>query len=398
MKNVFRAKQQNRFMPAGRSSRRVSPFSFKTKNIITMKIQILKPTQIVAITLLSVIALSCGHKQEKQNTTSENKITVEAATAKLIDYPVIHHFSGSLEADKQSNLSTRIMGQIQRIYVKPGQKVNQGDLLIQIRNQDILAKKAQVEASKTEAQSAYSSAEKDLKRFEALYAANSASDKEIDDMRTRYNMAKARLSAVEQMEKEVEETMRYASIRAPYSGVITTKFVQEGDMANPGMPLLGMESPSKWKVIARIPEADIAKVQLNDSVTIKLPAAEATLPGKIVEINPSTTNTGNQYSAKVLVNVPENSSAKLYSGMYSEVLFEYGTQKRILIPEEALVYRGQLIGLYALSQTGNALLRWVKTGKSFDDKIEILSGLSDGEQYIVSSDEKLFDGALVASK
>ena len=362
-----------------------------------MKTLVQKSKFIIAIALVSIIAISCGNKEKEHATASQEKVAAQTAVAQLADYPVVHSFSGKLEADKQSNLSTRIMGQIQRIYVKPGQKVNQGDLLIQIRNQDILAKKAQVEASKVEASTAYESAEKDLKRYEALYADNSASDKEMDDMRTRYDMAKARLAAVEQMENEVEENMRYASIRAPYSGVITTKFVQEGDMANPGMPLLSMESPSQWKVIARIPEADIAKVQLNDAVKVKFTAAGVELEGKIIEINPSTTNTGNQYSAKVLVTVPENCTAKLYSGMYAEVLFEYGTQKRILVSESALIHRGQLVGIYAVGQSGNALLRWVKTGKTFDDKIEIISGLSDGEQYVVKSDSKLFDGALIAN-
>lgn len=362
-----------------------------------MKTLVQKSKLIVALTLLSIIAISCGNKKQEHATNTQEKVAAQTAVAKIADYPVIHSFSGKLEAEKQSNLSTRIMGQIQRIYVNPGQQVKQGDLLIQIRNQDILAKKAQVEANKVEATTAYESAEKDLKRYEALYETNSASDKEMDDMRMRYDMSKARLAAVKQMEKEVEENMRYASIRAPYSGVITTKFVQEGDMANPGMPLLSMESPSQWKVIARIPEADIAKVQLNDAVKVKLNAANAELEGKIIEINPSTTNTGNQYSAKVLVTVPENCTAKLYSGMYAEVLFEYGTQKRIMVSKEALIHRGQLVGVYAVSQSGNALLRWVKTGKTFGDKVEILSGLRDGEQYVVSSDSKLFDGALIAN-
>ncbi|QIA08381.1 efflux RND transporter periplasmic adaptor subunit [Draconibacterium halophilum] len=356
-----------------------------------------KSKLIIALAFLSIIAISCGKKEKEHATASQEKVAAQTAIANLADYPVVHNFSGKLEADKQTNLSTRIMGQIQRIYVKPGQKVNRGDLLIQIRNQDILAKKAQVEANNVEATTAYESAEKDLKRYEALYATNSASDKEMDDMRTRYEMAKARLAAIEQMEKEVEENMRYASIRAPYSGVITTKFIQEGDMANPGMPLLSMESPSQWKVIARIPEADIAKVQMNDVVKVKFTAAEIEMEGKIIEINPSTTNTGNQYMAKVLVTVPENCTAKLYSGMYAEVLFEYGTQKRILVSEDALIHRGQLVGIYAVSQSGNALLRWVKTGKTFGDKVEIISGLTDGEQYVVSSDSKLFDGALIAS-
>ncbi|MCY1723161.1 efflux RND transporter periplasmic adaptor subunit [Prolixibacteraceae bacterium Z1-6] len=360
-----------------------------------MKSKVLK-TKIIAFALLATMAMSCGKTENKQINTDPAKIVANVAEAKLIDYPVVHSFSGKLEADKQSNLSTRIMGQISRIYVKPGQKVNKDQLLIQIRNQDILAKKAQVEASKVEATTAFESAEKDLKRFEALYASKSATDKEMDDIRTHYQMAKARLEAVEQMEREVEENIRYASIRAPYNGVITSKFVQEGDMANPGMPLLSMESSSQWKVIARIPEADIANINLNDKVKLQFKAAEAELDGQIIEINPSATNTGNQYEAKILVSVPEDCSAKLYSGMYATILFEYGTQKLILVPQKALIHHGQLVGIYAVSQSGKALLRWVKTGKTYGDNIEIISGLTDGEEYVLSSEGKLVDGVLIA--
>lgn len=358
----------------------------------------LQSKTIIALLALSIFSTSCGKKADNERTVNKEAVAVKISTATKEELPVVHSFSGKLEADKQSNLSTRIMGQISHIYVKPGQKVNKDQLLIQIRNQDILAKKAQVEASKIEASSAFESAEKDMKRYEALHKSNSASDKEMEDMNTRYKMAKAQLEAVEQMEKEVDENMRYASIRAPYSGVITSRFVEVGDLANPGMPLLSMESKSQWKVIARIPEADIAKVNLNDAVKVHFKAVKKDFAGQVIEINPSTTNTGNQYEAKILITIPEDCTAKLYSGMYADVFFEYGTQQLILVPESALVHRGQLIGLYALGQNGTALLRWVKTGKNFGEKIEILSGLSDGEKYVQSSESKLFNGAIVSSK
>ena len=83
--------------------------------------------------------------------------------------------------------------------------------------------------------------------------------------------------------------------------------------------------------------------------------------------------------------------------MYANIKFEYGTEKLILVPQESLVHRGQLVGLYAVSQSGNALLRWVKTGKTFDESIEILSGLNHGEQYVKSVDSKIYDGALLAT-
>lgn len=362
-----------------------------------MKLHFLKSKIFIAFALLGLIAVSCGEKESKHVSVPQVKVAVKVAVANLKEYPVVHSFSGKLEADKQSNLSTRIMGQISNIYVKPGQKVRKDQLLIQIRNQDILAKKAQIEASKVEITSAYESAEKDMKRYEALHKSNSASDKEMEDMNTRYKMAKARLDAVEQMEKEVDENMRYASIRAPYSGVITSRFVQEGDLARPGMPLLSIESPAQWKVIARIPEADIAKVNLNDALKVKFKAIGKEFDGQIIEINPSTTNTGNQYEAKILISLPKDCKARLYSGMYATVLFEHGVEKLILVPKKSLVHRGQLIGLYAISQSGNALLRWVKTGKIYGDNIEILSGLNDDEKYVESSESKLTDGALVLS-
>ncbi len=362
-----------------------------------MKRQLVQTKLITALLALSVLLASCGSKEEKNTPVITNKISATIATAQLKEYPVIHNFSGKLEADKQSNLSTRIMGQISNIYVKPGQKVSKGQLLIQIRNQDILAKKAQVEASKVEVTTAFESAKKDMKRYEALHASNSASDKEMEDMRTRYKMAEAQLDAIKQMEKEVEENMRYASIRAPYNGVITSRFVEVGDLANPGMPLLSIESPAQWKVIARIPEANIAQLKLSDEVKVLFKAAEKEFLGQIVEINPSTTNTGNQYEAKILISIPEGCTAKLYSGMYANVFFEHGTEKLMLVPQESLVHRGQLVGLYAVSQSGNALLRWVKTGNIRDKKIEILSGLNHGEKFVETANSKIFDGAVLAS-
>lgn len=364
-----------------------------------MKMESINKNLLIAVTAMGLFLASCGHKEQAVTKENTAKVSVKVSTANLEEFPMETSFSGKLEADKQSNLSTRIMGQITSIYVKPGQKVNKGDLLIQIRNQDILAKKAQVEASKAEATTAYESASKDLKRFEALHASNSASDKELDDMRTHFQMAKARLSAVEQMEREVDENIRYSALRAPYSGIVTGKFVNEGDMANPGMPLLSIESPALWKVYARIPEQEIASVKLNDPVKVRFTALpDIEVEGTVSEVNPSSTNTGSQFEAKILLNADAVKSVDLYSGMFATVLHEKGTQKMIRIPQNSLVTRGQLVGLYTIGQNNKALLRWVRTGKTYGDSIEILSGLNDGEKYVVSSESKMFDGAIVENK
>ena len=363
-----------------------------------MKTNSRKINRITALFFAGLLILSsCGSEKPEQNETATT-VTADIALAKSEDYPIIHSFSGQLEAEKQSNLSTRMMGEVKRIYVKPGQKVNKGDLLLEIRNQDILAQKAQVEANKAEAISAYLNAEKDLNRFEALYAVKSASDKEIDDIRTNYQMAKARLEVATQMEKEIEESLRYTTIRAPYSGTITGKYIQEGDMANPGVALLSIENPTQWKVSARIPESNISHLKLNDLVNVKFNALnDIEIDGIISEINPSSTNTGNQFEAKILLNDNTHSSS-LYSGMYANISYKNGTQPLVLIPKSALVKRGQLTGIYAVSQNGSSLLRWIRTGKTYGNSVEVLSGLSNGEKYIQSYDGKLVDGTLVENK
>lgn len=84
---------------------------------------------LLAVTAATLTLTSCGSK-ENQEKSSKQTITAEVATTKVTDFPVQYSFSGKLQADKQSNLSTRVMGQVQKVYVKPGQKVNAGELLI----------------------------------------------------------------------------------------------------------------------------------------------------------------------------------------------------------------------------------------------------------------------------
>lgn len=339
--------------------------------------------------------LSCSDKKTAGN-HQQQKVTVKLAQARVQDYPMPYRFSGKLEAARQSNLSTRIMGQIEQIHVKPGQHVNKGEILLRIRNQDILAKKAQVEATMAEAQSAWENAKKDLTRFEALYKSKSTSDKEMDDIRTRYEMAKARLDAAVQMRHEVDENLLYTSLRAPYHGVITGKFVQEGDMASPGMPLLSIENPDQWQVVVRIPEEDISSVSLHAPVKVHLDALGGlTVDGTLTEINPSAANTGPQFEAKIALSPLSGTPARFYSGIYATVDYEKGTQPLLLVPCQSLINRGQLTGLYTVSQEGAALLRWIRTGKNYGDSVEVLSGLADGEQYVVSGENRLFDGVLI---
>tara|TARA_R110001583_G_scaffold5921_11_gene31250 strand:+ start:4625 stop:5695 length:1071 start_codon:yes stop_codon:yes gene_type:complete len=349
--------------------------------------------KIIAITTL-ILVTSCGKNKAKLADNRE-VVAVKVSTPSSENSTFISA-SGKVEAVQNANLSTRIMGFVKNVHVNVGDKVSKGQLLVSINSADINAQKAQVNASITEATAAFKNAEKDYNRFKSLFNDNSASQKELDDITANYQMAKARLEAANQMKNQVIAQLSYSNITAPFSGVITGKFVNTGGLANPGMPLISMETPDKFQVMAMVPESEITKIKAETNATIIVKSTNQLLTGKVTEISSSAKNTGGQYLVKVML---DKTAIKLLSGMFTSVQFpiEKTTNSNIvIIPESALIKQGQLTGIYTIGNENTAILRWLRIGKSIGNQVEILSGLSADEQYIVSWEGKLYNGAKVA--
>lgn len=345
--------------------------------------------------LIALVMQSCGTKSEK-NDALKADLKVKVELIESVNQASIFSYSGKIEAKQHSVLSTRIMGNIIDIFVVPGQKVQKGELLLQISDSDIVSKKAQIKASQMEAEAAFVNAEKDFNRFTVLFEQKSASQKELDDVTTHYTMAKARLMTAMEMEKELNETLKYSKIKAPYDGVITKKYVDKGDLASPGMPLLGIEQSSELYVVARIPENEIGCIEIGDTLKVKVSAVNNMMvKGKIIEVNSSALLTGSQYEVKIKLFPKPSQKALLRSGMFTNVIIEKGGVPSIMLPIDAIIYRGQLCGIYTLSQSNTALLRWIRLGKQSGEMVEIISGLTVGESYIKSYSGKIWDGAKV---
>ncbi|MBT28521.1 MAG: efflux transporter periplasmic adaptor subunit [Thalassobius sp.] len=306
--------------------------------------------------------------------------------------------SGKVEAENSANLSTRMMGYVTGLKVKVGQKVSKGQLLLSINNADLQAKKAQVEASIIQAEAGYNNAKKDYERFKTLFDQKSASQKELDDMTARYEMAKAGLEAAKQMKNEVIAQFSYANITAPFSGIVTNTFIKEGDMANPGMPLVSVETRSNLQVTAMVSETDIDAIKNGMPVKVLVKSIGEEVEGKVSEVSLSAKNTGGQYLVKVNL---DKVNDDILSGMFVNVQFPVEksdnatASSTVLIPESVLIRHGQLQGVYTIGNDNVAILRWLRLGKTYGDQVEVLSGLSANEQYITTAEGKLFNGAKV---
>ncbi len=340
--------------------------------------------------------ISCG--DDKESTQEKQPSLAVTVNSPAAGQGSTLSLSGKIEAVNNARLSTRMMGFVNRINVEIGDKVKKGELLVSINNSDLQAKLAQVNAKITQAQAGYNNAEKDYNRFKNLFEENSASQKELDDVTANYEMAKARLEAARQMKNEIQAQFAYVNIRAPFGGVITNKFVEEGDMANPGMPLVAMESPDAFEVRASVPESEVSSIKEGTAVQVKVKTLNKTLKGKISEISTSAKNTGSQYPVKISL---EETGDEIRSGMYVSIeipVEQKSATDRVLIPSEAVIHHGDLTGIYTISSQNTALLRWIRLGKTYGDQVEVLSGLKAEEEYIVNADGKLYNGVPINRK
>lgn len=357
----------------------------------------------VVITLAVFIA-SCSNKDTKTQEQQDTPVLVQVATPGGSSSSGMIEASGQVESIRSANISTRVMGYITQIKVNVGDKVSAGQLLFSVSSNDISAKRTQTDAMITQADAAMNSAKKDFDRYTALYKQQSASAKELDAITLQYQSAKANADAARAMRNEVSAQLAYTTVVAPFAGTVTQKLAEAGSMASPGMPVLTIEQAGGLQVSASVPENQIASLKLGDEAMMSIESAGKQISGKVTQINPSSQFTGGQYIIKL--SVPSSDSKQLYAGMYVHVQIPIKNNSvatsadsgAVLIPVKAIINRDQLTGVYTLSSQNTALLRWIRLGSTMGDQVEVLSGLSKNESFILSADGKLYNGAPVKIK
>jgi RND family efflux transporter MFP subunit len=354
--------------------------------------KLVKNTSGIFLLAMLLLGSSCSHKKEQDKTQSP-------AIAVTLSEPALQttggiSASGTVRAGRTAQISTRMMGYITKFHVKPGDRVRKGQLLVTISDQDLRAKKAQAEAAVNSAEAALKVAEKDKERFTTLYQQESASAKELENINLNYEMMRSNAEAARQGLNGVNAMLAYTQITAPFSGMVSSKLADEGSMANPGMPLLTLEQDGTFEIVATVSESEISQTKVGEPAEVAIKSVNRSFHGQIIEISRSSQFTGGQYLVKI--SVPKESDEGLYSGMYANVRipFAESATASVWVPEESLVKREQLTGLYTVNNQV-ASLRWVRTGKMQDGKVEIIAGLAKNETFISRADSKLYNGAPV---
>lgn len=315
-----------------------------------------------------------GDEQHQGQTVAPPpRVEVRAFTVAVQGAPLQTEVVGTLQAVKQAVIAAKVTGAIEQMPIVLGSPVKAGDLLVQLRADEISAKVLQAEAQLEQAR-------RNLERERKLLQKNAATAEMVKSLEEMYRIAEA-------AHRETKTMLDYTMITAPFDGVVTAKKASVGDMATPGSPLLHLEDSRQLQVVAAVPETLVLQLQTGEILPVHIPAANLDLAGTVAEVAPAADPLSR--TATVKLNIEE--APQLRSGQFARVTVEGEQKDALFVPAAAVQAFGQMDRIFVIS--GNtARLRLVRTGMVLHDQVEILAGLEPGEQIALPTGAGLVDG------
>lgn len=335
----------------------------------------MKPLWYIAVIMsIGILLNGCReepHKEKESAQLPQQQVTV--AEVQRVPVPDQIEIIGTVESVYRAEISTKVSGTITTLPVVLGSEVQSGDLLLEISAGEIDAKLQQSHAQLNQAK-------RNLDRERKLLQKNAATPETVKSLTEMVEIAEAAY-------QEARIFQSYTRILAPFNGRVTRKMTNIGDLATPGKPLLNIEDELHLQIITDIPEAMILRIKQGDVLSVTVPSAGLTVPGTVAEVAPTANPTTR--SAPIKLNIA--ASPHLRPGQFARVTLSRPSAETLTVPQKSLVSMGQMERLFVVDN-GQARLRLVRSGASYGDNIEILSGVRAGEQVIVTGQENIHDG------
>jgi len=335
----------------------------------------MKPLVITTLFLTLVTAAACAPETTPANATPapQREGTPLVLSDTTLPFPTA--VSAVAQAMQSATLSTKVMGSVTAVLVQAGDRVRAGQPLLRIDARDLSAKRTQVEAGIASAEAMHGEAELMAARMRALYADSAAPKAQLDAAEAGLARAAAGLRAARAGLEELNAIDSYATITAPFDGVVTQRFADVGAMAAPGAPLLTVEDHAKLRVSATT-TADVARgLARGDrlSATIEGVTVSAVIEGIVPAPGRSLT---------IINAIVTDADRTLVPGGVATLDVPGAAQRVLMVPTAALRHDGDLTGVTVRSSSGD-VTRWVTVGRVLGEHTQVLSGLRVGETILV---------------
>jgi len=275
--------------------------------------------------------------------------------------PTERILDGKLEAVHQATVSSQTRGRVIKLHVDVGDYVSKGDPLIRFRAKD---QQAQFDAAKA----GHKEAVAEFDRIKEVYARKVVAKAAMDRVEVKLKSAKARLD-------QATEVLENTIIRAPYNGIVVKRHIEKGELANVGQKLITGLSLESLRAIVEVPQSNIHSVREHKQARVDLPNGQSLMANKIT-ISPQASDISHTFTVRV--NLPKG-DYRVFPGMFVKVAFIVGTESQLVIPKQAVAYRGEVSAAYIQSADGTLSMQQIVLGRHVEDKIIVLSGLGEGD-------------------
>ncbi len=285
---------------------------------------------------------------------------------------------GAIKPVHEANVASKILARVLEVNVTAGKQVTVGDVLVKLSNDEQLSRVRQAEADRDSMEAQLQLAKSEVARAKQLIASNSISQAEYDIAVTRVQTTQASADRAHRAIEEAKVYLDFATVVAPFTGVIVDKAVQPGDTVSPGQTLLTLYDPTNMQLVANVRESLAMKLKVGQQLSARMESLGYECLATVSEVVPRADVSSRSFEVKVSGPCP----AGVYSGMFGRLMLPLEDEQLLLAPANAIQRVGQLT-FVQVELDGFLTRRSVQLGRSFQDQIEILSGLAAGEQVLI---------------
>lgn len=302
----------------------------------------------------------------------------EVVAVQRVRVPRYETAVGTVRAVHETSIGSRLLARVVEVNVRAGQPVTAGQLLVRLDDTDLQARLEQAKAAVSRAEATRAQTAADEQRYAKLVESRSIARQEYEKAATALHGAEADLLSARQAVKEVDAMLAWTVIRAPIDGTVIDKKVDVGDMVSPGQMLVTLYDPTRMQLVASVRESLQSRLAVGQDIQVQIEPLRERCIGTISEIVPEAQAASRAFQVKVTGPCPPG----MYTGMFGRLLIPLDDEEVLVVPRQAVQRVGQL-DLVDVVQAGQTRRRSIRLGRAFDNNVEVLSGLREGEQIVV---------------
>ncbi len=336
----------------------------------------IKPNRKYAAWLIAMLPLlfsACNMKSASEEEKAASPTKVRTQTIEQVVHQNDLGFSGVVQPWEEAHIGSGVPARIEKIFVDVGDYVNKGDLLVQMDRTQIFQAKIQKQTL-----------EADLKRLDTLLQMGAVTQQNYDQLKAQYDIA---VSTVENLSPNTE-------IRATIPGVITGRYNSDGEIFSmtpgpAGKPaIVSIMQINPVKITVGVSEQYLTQVKKGQQADITTEAFPGRIfNGRVGRIHPTIDRMSGTFKVEITI---DNNDRSLRPGMFTRVDLNLGETSGLLVPALAVLKQTGSNERYVfVIENGKAIRKSVQPGRNYDDKIEIVKGLQEGEQLVTSGQHNL---------